>query len=125
MGSDFIISKVAAQASLPYQERWIIGGTRDGYILADDVLEGVSSLGDCIDQEALSVGQSAALHDLIDFVGRRGAEALSAQTPEDQRRLVLGSEVWKTMREKAALVLSTYNVTIETMSLAEASELIG
>lgn len=127
MNAEDIIWRLAQLASLPYQERYVIGGTKDEYVLAVDLLENVDSLKYLIcrsdDQSLLNADQSAALKNLFAYIEQNSGEALAGRSPEEGAKRIRESDVWKTLRAKAAAALKLFGVCIGRMSAEEVDKL--
>ncbi len=73
---------MAPPSSLPFQERYVIGGKTDQYVLDTELLENVDGLGPLLENPAnghvLDDMQSAKLAELVECVRENSGAALSA-----------------------------------------------
>lgn len=111
---DDIAWRLAQLASLPFQERYVINGTADEYILDTELLENVDGIKYLIRQpdqrSSLSQEQLAALNDLGDYLEAHSGDALSGEQVEERAAMIRGSEVWTTLRAKSALALEAFGI---------------
>lgn len=116
-----IVSKLARLASLPFQERWVIGGNIDEYVRDDELLEDVDSLQYLLalpeNRVAVSDVQMAALSDLISCISANSGEALAANSREEAADLMRHSVIWNTLRTKAANTLELFGMSISNLSV--------
>ena len=112
-----IIWRLAQLASLPFQERYVIEGTTDEYILDTELLENVDGLKYLIRRSEEKVqfdnAQITMLEDLFAYIEVHSGEALAAKSREDAAVLIRGSEVWNEMRAKAASALEAFGVSAD------------
>lgn len=112
MNLQMIVQPLAELASLSYQERYVIGGTADEYVLDVELLENVDGIQYWIERPehgiALTDEQRVALWDLFSYIKSHSGEALSATSREEGSAIIRDSEVWATLRAKAAATLETF-----------------
>jgi len=117
MNTADVIWRVAQLSSLPFQERYVIGGTSDEYIIPEELFENVEVLkyslskpSECAD---FTASQLTCLKALIDYIETVSGEALSGNSREDTVFLIRRSNVWNEMRSKAAFTLNAFGVSAE------------
>lgn len=112
MNVEDITWRLAQLSSLPFQERYVIDGTADEYIIDTELLENIDGLKYLVrrpeEREKFTNAQLAALEDLFDYVEARSGEALSGKSREETATLIRGSDVWNEMRAKAASALEAF-----------------
>jgi hypothetical protein len=127
MDTEDIIWRLAALASLPYQERYVIGGSKEEYAVDTELLEDVDGLQYLLKKPAnkdrITDEQRAALHELFMLIDQRSGEALDRSTREESAKLIRDSEVWNALRAKASAALSLFGVSVEDMSAEEIARL--
>jgi hypothetical protein len=104
---------LAPLASLSYQERWINGGDKDRYVLASEMLEDLFRVQEQLRipgffQGEITIAQRAHLDGLFDYMNQHVDEALAGRSQTEQAQLIRDSEVWRTMRERAADALRVF-----------------
>jgi hypothetical protein len=126
MNVDDIVWRLAQLASLPFQERYVIGGTADEYVLAEEILENVDGLKFLTrrpgNEPTLTDVQKDALDSLFACVETHSGEALSARSGNQAAILIRESEIWNMLREKAALALMSFGLSAD-MSVEEIDKL--
>jgi hypothetical protein len=124
---DDAIWRLAQLASLSFQERYVIGGTRDEHILDVDLLEEVLVLKYRVhrpeNEAALTDTQRGALEDLWAYIEALSDDALSAESRDKWEILIREGTVWKTLRAKAAAALKLFGLPAE-ISVEEVERLI-
>lgn len=122
IATEDIIWRVANLASWKLQERYIIHGTKDEYLLPNDLLESIGTLQDRIDRsenkDVLTHTQKSALEHLIAYVDANAEEALAPKTREEFL-VHLRGECWNQLRHKANEVLKLFGMDAPTMTLEE------
>jgi hypothetical protein len=121
-----VVAQIASLASLPYQERYIVNGTKDEYLLSSELLEDVSSLRYSFDRaENRSVLTDAqrvslgALIQLIDEVYKYLPEWKShAQTAE-----IASDSTWQTIRVAANDTLKEFGLDADHLSIEDIDRL--
>lgn len=107
--------RLAQLASLAFQERYVIGGTKDKHVLDVELLEDVDALQYMLRLQAnvppLTDDQRAALEDLFSYIDANSEEALSAQTRQEAAALIRESDIWITLRTKAAFALTLFGLS--------------
>jgi len=122
MNAEDITWRLAQLSSLPFQERYVIGGTADEYIVDTELLENIDGLKYLVrrpeERAQFTNAQLATLEDLFDYIEAHSGEALSGKSREDAAVLIRGSDVWKEMRTKAASALEAFGVSAD-LTVAE------
>ena len=117
MGGNYIIPRLARLSSLLYQERYVIGGTPNEYVLDVELLEDVEGLKYLVrrpeERATFTNAQLATLEELFDYLEAHSGEALSGKSREDTAALIRGSDVWHEMRAKAASALEALGVSAD------------
>lgn len=123
MNADDIIWRLAQLASLRFQERYVIGGTSEEFVLDAELLENVDSLKFSLrrpeNQDFLTQEQVAALEDLFSAIEESADKALSGGSREEGALLIRESQIWKSLRSKAGHALNLFGVSVEEMSAEE------
>jgi hypothetical protein len=127
MNVDDITWRLAQLASLPYQERYVIGGTSEGHIVAIELLEDVDALKYLLrrpeHRSIVTDEQMYALEELFAAIESNWRRALSARSREEGARLIRESGVWKDLREKAKAALCLFGLLIDQMSVEDIDRL--
>lgn len=127
MDTNDIIWRLAQLASLPFQERYVIDGTVDEYVLDTELLENVDGLKYQIRRpeniNILNAEQSRALEDLIAYIENHSDQALSGKSREECALLIRESNVWRDMRNMANNALQTFGICVDLMSASEIDQL--
>jgi len=122
MNTEDITWRLAELSSLPFQERYVIGGTADEYIIVTELLENIDGLKYLVrrpeERVQFTNAQLAMLEDLFDYIEAHSGEALSGKSREDAAALIRGSDVWNEMRAKAASALEAFGVSAD-LTVAE------
>jgi hypothetical protein len=122
MNESYIIPRLARLSSLSYQERYVIGGSPDEYVIDVELLEDVDGLKYLVrrpeERAKFTNAQLATLEDLFDYIEAHSGEALSGKSREDAAVLIRGSDVWNEMRAKAASALEAFGVSAD-LTVAE------
>jgi hypothetical protein len=109
--------RLAQLASLPFQERYVIGGTPDEYVLDVELLENVDGLKYMIrrpeNEAVLTAAQRDGLETLFAYIETCSGEALARRSRDEGAMLIRESEVWKTLRAKAAVALQLFGLSAE------------
>ncbi|KDA02478.1 hypothetical protein [Hyphomonas oceanitis] len=117
MNAENIMWRLAQLSSLPFQERYVIGGRADEYVIDTELLENIDWLKYLVrrpgERAQLTNVQLATLEDLFDYIDAHSAEALSGKSRQDAAALIRGSEVWNEMRAKAASALEAFGVSAD------------
>lgn len=112
MNIDNMTWRLAQLASLPFRERYVIGGTSDEYFLGVELLKDVDALQYIArrpeNEAALTDAQRGALEDLFAYIEAHSGDALSAQSRDEQAIMIRESAIWKTLRAKAAAALQCF-----------------
>lgn len=120
--NDNIAWRLAQLASLTYQERYVIGGTKDEYLLDTELIENVDAIRYMLERggasPTMSDEQATSLQDLLAYVAAHSEEALSAKSREEQTSMIRDSKVWRTLRSKAAVALASFGYATD-MSIEE------
>lgn len=90
-----IIWRLAQLASLPYQERYVIGGTAEEYVLDTELIENVDAIRFQLNGNAalsLTEAQSSALTDLLHYIETHSEEALADVSCEKQAERIRSGE---------------------------------
>lgn len=113
---------MARLSSLSYQERYVIAGTADEYVVDVELLEDVDGLKYQVrrpeGRAQFTNAQLATLEDLFDYIEAHSGEALSGKSREDAAVLIRESDVWSEMRAKAASALAAFGVSAD-LTVAE------
>ena len=121
-----IVWRLAELASLPFQERYVIGATAEEYLLATELLENVDSLQYLVSRPEnaylLNADQLAALDELFKCIDEHSGEALSGASDDATAELIRSGTVWKMLRIKASSALSTFGLSA-TMTVEEIDKL--
>ncbi len=127
MDTNDIIWRLAQLASLPFQERYVIDGTLDEYVLDTELLENVDGLKYQIrrheNKNILTAEQSRTLDDLFAYIENHSGQALSGKSREECALLIRESKVWKEMRNLANNALKTFGISADLMSASEIDQL--
>lgn len=122
-----VIWRLAELASFDYQSRYIIGGTKDEYRLASELLEDVLDISRIIKLVAfrseLSQHQLDALQDLHRFLDHSFDAAMAGNTPEEHFDNIRHGATWMHLREKAATALSLLGVNAEQLTADDVDRL--
>lgn len=117
MNTNDITWRLAQLSSLPFQERYVIGGTPDEYVVDAELLENVDGLKYLVrrpeNKGTLTEAQRGALEDLFAYIEMHSGDALSAQSHDEGMTLIRESVVWKTLRDKAATTLQLFGLSAE------------
>jgi hypothetical protein len=110
-----IIVPLARLASLSFQERYVIGGTAEEYVIPDDLLEDVDSFRFRIDRpenrNLLDIVQRAALEDLFRYIDEHSGEALEVETREAFANKLRHSVIWTELRRRAGAILALFGAS--------------
>ena len=124
---DDIVWRLAQLASLPFQERYVIGGTSVEYVLDVELLENVDGLKYVIEKSehraTLNRKQLAELEELFVLIENSSGEALSAVDRAEAATRIRESEVWKTLREKATSALRSFGISVDALTAEEVDKL--
>jgi hypothetical protein len=127
MNVDDIIWRLAALGSLPYQERYVLGGTRDEYAVDTELLEDVDGLQYLLNnpenRQLVNDDQMAALQKLFDLIDTRSGEALARKTREESAALIRESEAWIELRKHSAEALALFGVSVNELSAEDVASL--
>lgn len=117
MISKNIIWRLASLASLPYQERYVLSGTQDEYIVDVELLEDVDALQYLLsrpeNRSQITDEQMKALEDLFTYIDANSTKAVS------EVHSLKESEVWNTLRAKASTSLDLFGVSVDEMTAEE------
>ena len=123
-----ILWRLAQLCSLPFQERYVIGGTADEYIVGVELLENVDSLKYIVRRrenfKILTEAQRSGLEDLFAYIEAQSGAALSAGSRDESAKLIREGAVWKGLRANAAVALRHFGLSPE-MSVQEIERLSG
>jgi len=115
MKHEDILWRLAQLSSLPFQERYVIGGTPDEYVLDTELLENVDSIKYLVRRPEQQVDftdlQIRALEQLFEYVELHSGEALSGASGVEAAALIRESSVWHEMRAKAASALEAFGLS--------------
>jgi hypothetical protein len=118
-----LITALARLASLPFQRRYIIGGTVDTYFLPEELLEDVDGLvrraKRAENSTQFSDVQMCALEALFRFIHEHSGEALECSSREDFFDKLLNGTRWSELRSKASAALAEFGLHIDTISVDE------
>jgi len=118
--------RLAQLSSLPFQERYVIGGTPNEYVVDVELLENVDGLKYIVrrpeNEGILTEAQRGALEELFAHVEMHSGDALSARSRDEATILIRENEIWKTLRAKAASALQLFGLSPE-MSIEEINRL--
>ena len=121
-----LVTALARLASLPYQQRYIIGGTADTYVLPEELLEDVDGLvlraKRAENSAQFSDAQMCALDALATFIDEHSGKALGFSSPEDAADKILNGATWSELRSKASAALAEFGRQIDTISVEEIDE---
>lgn len=119
MNLQLITRPLAELASLSFQERYVIDGTIDRHVLDVELLENVEGLQSLVrqpeHQAELDEAQRSALEDLFSYLEAHSGEALAASSREESATLIRESQVWSTLRAKAAAALRAFGTSPDLM----------
>ena len=97
MDSGDIVWRIAQLASLPFQERYFIGGTTNECVLSSELLENVDAIQYKVgrgNEANLTDAQRLALQDLFVYIDQHSGEALGAKSRNAEAILIRESSVW-------------------------------
>jgi hypothetical protein len=121
-----LVAALARLASLPYQQRYIIGGTVETYVLPEELVEDVDGLilrSKYPDNIVLFTGaQMAALDALSSLIDEISGEALSFSLSADVAEKIRSSPIWAELRLRAAIALELFGAVIDTLSVEDIDE---
>lgn len=127
MNAEDITWKLAQLASLPFQERYVIGGTADEYVLDTELLENVDGLKYLVrrpeNRVVVTEDQMAALEELFFYIENNSGEVLSGKSREECASLIRESTVWKELRAKAKYALQLFGISVDQMSAEDVDRL--
>ena len=110
MDGDDLVWRLAQLASLPYQERYVFGGTKDSYRLSSELIEDITFVwvpllnGDL--SKSIGPNQLSSVRLLLDFIDENVDELLAARSQEDNIHYVRDSFAWHEIRKHAMSALS-------------------
>ena len=125
MNSRDIVWRLAQLASLPFQERYVINGNKEEYVLYNELLENVDSIKYLISTsrgDDLSGRQVETLQQLFACIDAYSGEALEASSPQEGAALIRSSQIWKILRTKAEVALEAFGFSSK-MSVDEINQL--
>jgi hypothetical protein len=120
---DEVLAALAGLASLPYQKRYIVGGTVDEYILPEELLEDICGLVLRLkmpeNRPQFSGAQTSALDALARFIDDRSDEALQFSSRDDLADKIVNGETWAELRLLASAALNEFGVRIDAISVED------
>lgn len=127
MGKGDVIWRLAQLASLEYQSRYIMGGTKEEYRLTSELLQDVFDIDRIISLAAfrteLSRFQLDALQDLHCFLDQNFDAAMAGDTREEHYKNIRHGTAWEHLRAKASTVLSLLGVDPHHLSVDDIDQL--
>src|SRR5215813_1058902 len=110
-----LVTALARLASLPYQQRYIIGGTTDTYVLPEELLEDVDGLvrraRRAENSTQVSDARMWALDALIRFIDEHSDEALvECSSREEFFDKILNGATWFELRSKTSAAFAEFGV---------------
>jgi hypothetical protein len=121
-----VVGRVASLASLPYQERWIVRGNKDEFLLANELIEDVYSLRYLVDRpqnaSVLTQDQFAAVRALLSCM-----DNLCPKLPEWQSHAETAGTstdpVWRALRADANTALKSFGLEVDELSIEDIDRL--
>lgn len=121
-----VVWRLASLASFPYQERYVLNGTKDEYLVPEDIINDVDALRFWMhqpeNQPLLSKDQFASLSSLLAAIEQTDDDklGLSASVSRlDFLAIFRTGDGWQLLRSKAAESLASFGFDIESMSIAD------
>jgi hypothetical protein len=113
---DDIVWRLACLASLPYQERYVLNGTTDEYVVDHELIDDVDALKFRIrrpeNATVLDPNQRVAVEELLSAIER-------TEVRDDIRE----DAGWSALRLSAAAALKTFGMNVEEMSVEDVERL--
>ena len=114
-----LLTSLARLGSKAYQEAFLIGGSRDEYVLPEDLVEDVASLiGLAVGPEyrhQFSEDQLVDLSDLLHSIQSRGPALFSNTAERDLATLVREDPIWSLLRGQAIDSLRSFGIDVEAV----------
>ena len=111
MDKSDIVWRLACLASLPYQERYVIGGTVDEYATSSDLLADVEALRDLIHRpehaRVTNAEQLGLLDDLIAYIDAQAHEELGS-IPQEKLVAFYEGRASEAIRSRLRVVLGSH-----------------
>ena len=121
-----ILNNIATLASLEYQERYVIGGTADEYIVIDDLLEDYSSsvywANHRSNRAKFREDHLVAINQYYDFLLQVWDNAVDARSHAEVAPLMRDQPVWAEIRRRAADTLDKLGISIEHVAIEQLDE---
>lgn len=118
-----LLQALARLGSLKYQEAYVVGGTSEEYVLAEDLVEDVASLCSLAAQEQyrnqFSNDELSSLNQMAETVRRCGTPIFAGSYIPDTNTLVHKNEHWIALREAAGRCLSSFGIEVQGLSPAD------
>ncbi len=127
MDTQDITWRLANLASLPYQERYVINGTIEEYLVDVDLIENVDSLKFLIwrpeHRHLINKEQEEALNQLFAFIDANYTAAISAPSRDAGVEAMRSGPVWTEMRALSAQALALFGLSVDDMSIDDIDRL--
>ncbi len=121
-----VVGRVAPLASLPYQVRWIVHGNKDEFLLANELIEDVSSLRYLIDRpqnaSVLTHDQLAAVRSLVSSMDKL-CPKLPAWQSHAETAGISTDPVWEALRAEANTALKSFGLDVDRLSIEDIDRL--
>jgi hypothetical protein len=123
-----ILWRIAQMASWPFQERFVIHGTADEYVLDTEIVENVDAIRYALDRGdsglSLTSDERKALDHLLAAVRAYGSDALTNEQGKDGALKMKDGSAWRKLRATASDALAAFGVSRDP-TLAEIENLPG
>lgn len=117
MNIEDVTRNLIALASLPYQERYVLNGTKEEYVLGVELLENVDSLKYLLsrpeNRSQITDEQTSALEDLFSYIDNNSERAVSESSKLSE------SDVWDNLRAKSTYALTLFGIAIDQVAIEE------
>jgi hypothetical protein len=123
---DDVVWRLASLASFPYQERYVLNGTKDEYLVPEELINDVDALRFWMhrpeNQSLLSKDQLASLSSLLAVIEQTDNDKLGFNASVDRLdflEIFRTGDCWQLLRSKAAESLVSFGFDIESMSVED------
>lgn len=126
---DRLLRSLARLSSEKYQNAFIVHGTKDEYVLPEDLVEDVASLcvlaqreeqrGEFLPYELEALGR------MLSDIRTRGRRIFAAAMPTTAASLVHDNEEWRSLRTEAQSCLNTFRARAEDFVMDEIKQKRG
>jgi hypothetical protein len=126
---DRLLRSLARLSSEEYQDAFIVHGTKDEYVLAEDLVEDVASLCALAQREEqrreFMPNELEALGRMLSDIRTRGRRIFAAATPVTAASLVHDNEEWSSLRTAAQSCLNIFRARAEEFVMDEIKQKWG